>query len=105
MGGWLSEYQPQGARKVPEIGQKWVFLKKKNTLLKKKILSPYKLTVPQCGNIVPKDQNFKNSNERDPSTRAALYSLLKTGRFELFLGWLPPKMGGRVGGVNVARKT
>ena len=55
--------------------------------------------------IHAKFQPFPLINGRELSLGAALYSLLKTGRFELFLGWLPPKMGGRVGGVNVARKT
>ena len=55
--------------------------------------------------IHAKFQPFPLINGRELSLGAALYSLLKTGRFERFLGWLPPKMGGRVGGVNVARKT
>ena len=39
------------------------------------------------GSIVPKEQNFKNSNERMADGWPTVYSLLKIGRFELFWGF------------------
>ena len=62
------------------------------------------------GSIVPKEQNFKNSNERMADVRAVVYSLPQIGQFELFwsgLPWQCEAVGSFVarGSVNIARKT